>query len=459
MDRKKNKIYFLFFQNQESSQASRESAAGGGSRFSQWFSRDSPTKMVGKKGIFDSRRSSLHDELNNLIGDMSNEMKAPGHSLHQHQESNKYFAPISPAANTANDRAAFKEIMEKYCGPFNKNQAEMKESMHGSNVDNRNLMFLMLEQQKSSGMNSPSMSKMPSVEELEARLRGGEPSPTIPHNGPRIVAPTNNIAKANMPRMPMLDAEAGAPGVLPDPIAFKRLLAQMSDGPMPGPSINPNLQQIQQQQQANLIQMLSAKQGQSGPNADELKKMFTFMQQMQGANGGAMAPQGRPIQGQKPQQPAAPPPTTGQDSLANMLHVNQIPTPHNLQPDLRNAEILKRPEAQLLIQSIIRGEMKPGNLWQQMSNPTITPRQRETLTAVLNTFNSSPRVSSPNLLIPPPGSAPIPPLAPNGGLNPDLQAQILLQQQKQQMRVSPLPNGKFCLRLTIYLGAQITKFF
>lgn len=430
-------------QNQETNQASREQAAGGGSRFSQWFSRDSPTKMVGKKGLFDSRRSSLHDELNNLIGDMSNEMKAPGHQLHQNQESNKYFAPISPAANTANARLAFLETVgDAMAKRYGKTPADIKEAMHGPNMDSRNLMFLM-EQQKSSGMNSPSMSQMPSVEELEARLRGGEPSPTVPNNGPRIVAPTNNIGgKPNMPRMPMLDSETGVPGVLPDTIAFKRLLAQMSDGiPGVGPPMNPNLQQIQQQQQANLIQMLSAKQGQNGPNTDELKKIFNFMQQMQGANG-PMPPQGRPIQGQKQQPPATAPVPSGQDNLANMLHVNQIPTPHNLQPDLRNAEILKRPEAQLLIQSIIRGEMKPGNLWQQMSNPTITPRQRETLTAVLNTFNSSPRVSSPNLLIPPPGSAPIPPLVPNGGLNPDLQAQILLQQQKQQMRVSPLPNGK-----------------
>lgn len=411
----------------------------------------------GKKGLFDSRRSSLHDELNNLIGDMSNEMKAPGHQGQSNQESNKYFAPISPAANTANHPVGLLDILQRNNGAMGQNQqhaaltAAMKEAMHQT-IDNRNLMFLM-EQQKSSGMSSPSMSQMPSVEELEARLRGqgGEPSPTMPNNGPRIVAPSNNIGKANnIPRIPILDPETGVP-VIQDTIAFKRLLAQMSDG-LPGvPPMNPNLQQIQQQQQANLIQMLSAKQGQNGPNADELKKMFNFMQQMQGAtaNQQAMPPQGRPIQGQKQQAATS---QTGPDSIGNMLHVNQIPAPHNLQPDLRNTEILKRPEAQLLIQSIIRGEMKPGNLWQQMSNPTITPRQRETLTAVLNTFNSSPRVSSPNLLIPPPG-APIPPLVPNGGLNPDLQAQILLQQQKQQMRVSPLPNGKF----PFVLGAQSVK--
>lgn len=400
----------------------------------------------GKKGLFDSRRSSLHDELNNLIGDMSNEMKVPGHPV-QNQESNKYFAPISPAANTANHPVGLLDILQRNNGPMGQNQqhaaltAAMKEAMHHS-VDNRNLMFLM-EQQKSSGLNSPSMSQMPSVEELEARLRGqgGEPSPTMPNNGPRIVAPSNNVGKQNIPPIPIINPETGVP-LVPDTIAFKRLLAQMSDG-IPGvPPMNPNLQQVQQQQQANLIQMLSAKQGQNGPNADELKKMFNFMQQMQGATNAqqVMPPQGRPIQGQKQQPNAA---ATGQDPIGNMLHVNQIPAPHNLQPDLRNTEVLKRPEAQLLIQSIIRGEMKPGNLWQQMSNPTITPRQRETLTAVLNTFNSSPRVSSPNLLIPPPGGAPIPPLVPNGGLNPDLQAQILLQQQKQQMRVSPLPNGKF----------------
>ncbi|XP_063707163.1 eukaryotic translation initiation factor 4E transporter-like isoform X2 [Culicoides brevitarsis] len=414
----------LLSANQESSQANREPIGAGGSRFSQWFSRDSPTpKDSAKKGLFDSRRSSLHDELNNLIGD---QMKAPGPAGAQGQESNKYFAPISPAANTARLRESFMEVM-----------TGMKDGGNvRGNMTDRNLMFLMAQeahQQKSSGLNSPSLSQMPSVEELEARLRGGEPSPP----GRNVV---NN--KPNMPRMPqqqqMLDPETGVP-VMQDAIAFKRLLAQMSDGMPPGPAQQmPNLQQIQQQQQANLIQMLSAKQAQNGQqNPEELKKMLNFMQQMQGANNGQMAPphpQGRPIQGQKPPQP------TPQDPLANMLHVNQMPATH-LQPDLRNTEILQRPEAQLLIQSIIRGEMKPANLWQQMANPQTTPRQREMLTAVLNTFNSSPRVSSPNLLLPPPGGAPIPPLVPNGGLNPELQAQILLQQQKQQMRVSPLPNA------------------
>uniref|UniRef100_A0A336LMY6 CSON003341 protein n=1 Tax=Culicoides sonorensis TaxID=179676 RepID=A0A336LMY6_CULSO len=423
----------LSSQNQEIQQ-SRETIVGA-SRFSQWFSRDSPTKNLGgKKSLFDSRRSSLHDELNNLIGDMSNEMKGSDQQT-TNPESNKYFAPISPAANTPNSRVGLLDIIQRSNGSQSSVAAGMKDGMHHP-VDNRNLMFVM-EQQKLSGMNSPSMSQMPSVEELEARLRGhiGNEHSPVQSNGVRIIQPTGT-AMSSKTNIPVVNPETNVPiNTMQDPNAFKRLLAQMSDGIQGAQSMNPNLQQIQHQQQMNLIQMLSqqTKQGPNPPNADDLKKMFNFMQQMHGANN--PIPQGRPIQGQK--QSLNP---SGKDPIGNILH-QMPPLQHNLQPDHRNTEILKRPEAQLLIQSIIRGDMKPAMLWQQMSNPTTTPRQRETLTAVLNTFNSSPRVSSPNLLIPPPGGAPIPPLVQNGALTADLQAQILIQQQKQQMRVSPLPNG------------------
>lgn len=369
-------------------------------------------------------------------------MLAPGKPIQKQQnhESNKYFAPISPAANTNSGNIGILDMLQR--GGGNPNQQSMMDKAHHAQqqIDNRNLMFL-LDQQKSSGMDSPNLNQMPSVEELEARLRGhpqSEPSPNS--NVPRII--TNN---ANSAVQPIGMPPQTIPGPVQDVNAFKRMLAQMSDvSQISGvlPTLNPSLQQLQQQ--ANLISMLSGKPGANqNPNTEELKKMFNFMQQVQ-AGGGPITtptqqPQGRPIQGQKHLQQPEP--------LQNMMHLNQIPPQNHLQPDLRNSEILKRPEAQVLIQSIIRGEIKPGFLWQQVASPGITPKQRETITAVLNTLNASPRVSSPNLLIPP-GGAPIPPLVQNGGLAAaDLQTQLILQQQKQQLRLSPLPNGKFSFYL------------
>uniref|UniRef100_A0A7G3AJT2 Putative eukaryotic translation initiation factor 4e transporter-like protein n=1 Tax=Lutzomyia longipalpis TaxID=7200 RepID=A0A7G3AJT2_LUTLO len=66
---------------------------GAGSRFSQWFSRRSPDAMpqaVAAADVFDSRRSSIIDELENIMNDSLSPEPSDGNS-------NKYFTPISPA--------------------------------------------------------------------------------------------------------------------------------------------------------------------------------------------------------------------------------------------------------------------------------------------------------------------------------------------------------------------------
>lgn len=69
-----------------------------GSRFSRWFRPDSPakTKIVKVEQFENSRRSSLHDELYNMINDVS----SPNIQIDAGNDSNKYFAPISPANST-----------------------------------------------------------------------------------------------------------------------------------------------------------------------------------------------------------------------------------------------------------------------------------------------------------------------------------------------------------------------
>lgn len=72
----------------------------GGSRFSQWFSREkSPSEKLNEVL---SRRSSLQEDNHhhNLIKNLLNDITEPNVSIPGDHES--YFAPISPAANTVN---------------------------------------------------------------------------------------------------------------------------------------------------------------------------------------------------------------------------------------------------------------------------------------------------------------------------------------------------------------------
>jgi hypothetical protein len=111
------------------------------------------------------------------------------------------------------------------------------------------------------------------------------------------------------------------------------------------------------------------------------------------------------------------------------------------------AEILKRPEAQTILNGLVSGEVNHFQLHQQMLSPNLSQRQREVIQAVLAVCKNSPRVGSPNLMIPPIGGAPIPIPPPIGSAGPnpgDMQPHLLFQHhaQKQQMRLSPLPNGE-----------------
>ena len=73
---------------------------GSGSRFSQWFKRESPTLQQNQNQQSDPLRTSIQDELlNNLLNDISE----PNIQIPSVTESNTYFAPISPAANTHNN--------------------------------------------------------------------------------------------------------------------------------------------------------------------------------------------------------------------------------------------------------------------------------------------------------------------------------------------------------------------
>ncbi|KAF5291743.1 hypothetical protein FQA39_LY14231 [Lamprigera yunnana] len=71
-----------------------EKGESSGSRFSRWFKRESPVKLAHT----DSRRSSLQDD--HLIRNLLNDITEPNVAIPG--DSDLYFAPISPAANTGN---------------------------------------------------------------------------------------------------------------------------------------------------------------------------------------------------------------------------------------------------------------------------------------------------------------------------------------------------------------------
>ncbi len=227
--------------------------------------------------------------------------------------------------------------------------------------------------------------------------------------------------------------------------AFKKLLSQISgnDAGM----MHREQQQSHQQQQAmgqatGLMQMLSSKNTQQPP----------FI-----------------LNNQRPQNLQPPIQRQPMDAMQN-IQIGQ-----HLQQS--RDEILKRPEAQMLIQSICNAEVTQNSLMQQLNNPASGTRQRETILAVLNFISEcAPRIPSPIIMssvmqsqagapmlhgpIPKPPPPTIQTNAPPNvvGLNEQpndvLQPHLLYQHHHQaaaaaaaqkQLRVSPLPNGKFIL--------------
>lgn len=450
----------------------------GGSRFSQWFRQENSSQGQSQQQqqqqpppqqqtqqqkqtnlSFDSRRSSLQDEINNMINDFTST------TLDDHvpdTNSNKYFAPISPAASTSSntllelfqrgekqqqlqnqtqqqqqqpqqqqqqqqqqqhqqqqqqhhrDKEHMQQPQQQHQPPHSNSQAhhllghppsqsllhQQQQQQHHQQLQNRNLQQLL---GVSSGgnlgnhgslaqMSTPNVGQIHSVEELEARFRQNDVNSNTRTSGggpsiPRLITPSSGNG-AGLPSNVDQQQEVNA---------FKKLLAQISDTPH----------------------------NQLSHNSQSLPGAHTPHHQSHSVN---------LIHHQQ------------NELLQKMLHLNQL---HHTVPDARQAEILKRPEAQALLHGFARGEVTHHNLWQQLNNPATAQPHRELLTSVLSTINTSPRVVSPNILIQPsPGGVPIlppasvPPAAAAVAAVAANSANLLFQHHsKQQMRLSPLPNG------------------
>ncbi|XP_074029559.1 eukaryotic translation initiation factor 4E transporter isoform X2 [Leptinotarsa decemlineata] len=346
------------------------------SRFSQFFKQDSPEKAA------ESRRSSMHDDhhiIKNLLKDIgeTTSVAIPG-------DSEAYFAPISPAANTGGGVIG---------GGSGKRAAQ-------ANAQPINIME-MLQRGKQPNISS---GKILSLDELEAKMRQDVPPP--------------GLAQKHHQQKP--DEEMAA--------AFKKLLAQAQVGGHTATSNGP----INKAQPMSLLEMLNHSQQQDevarlgGPNAHLLGPTSPNIgHHLHGPNDLTMKQQ--QVQYQQQQQHKQ-----QMDMLNKLINsstsVQMRGSPlHDLGVQ-QSRELLNRPEAQAILHGLKRGEITTQHVYQQLSNPALQPRHREMLMTILKMqgtgYGPSPRALSPQ----PPHH-------------------MFQQQQQQQLRVSPLPPNALHQRI------------
>lgn len=452
--------------------ASKDSGNAGGSRFSQWFRQDSsapsqPTQSTGpnqpqqqpkqqSSHFNDSRRSSLQDE---IINNMINDFTSTGLDDHiPDTNSNKYFAPISPAASTSSN--SLMELFQRSDKQLQQQQQQQQQQQHHQQPQQRDREHLQQQQQQipppqppnhphgqpllahppnHPGLHHQQQQQQQHHQQIQNRnlqqLLGVSGSGNVSNHGPHGPIPPapsgGQIHSVEELEARFRQSDNDVPnrpvGVGP---SIPRLITPSSGGGGGGSSGGINV---------------GGNAGHSSNDAQQ-QEMNAFKKLL------AQISENQPHNVQ-PNPPAHPPHPINMlhhqqqqnELLQKMLHLNQMHHPVN---DARQAEILKRPEAQALLHGVARGEVSQHNLWQQLTNPATAQPHREILTSVLSTINTSPRVVSPNILIQPsPGGVPIlppatvPPAAVAAAAAANSANLLFQHHSKQQMRLSPLPNG------------------
>ncbi|XP_048263921.1 eukaryotic translation initiation factor 4E transporter isoform X8 [Bombus terrestris] len=382
------------------------SNGGSCSRFSQWFKRESPVQQV------DSRRTSIQDDiLNNLLNDITE----PNIQIPSVTESNTYFAPISPANTTATNNTTSTtgvKLLEML-------QRGNKPSQNGQG----DAVSTVIPMMKSSSIKDMEVGGkvVHSLEELEARMRGGAPPPTSSTDQPRVNKTEEDLS------------------------AFKKLLAQVTGGQAIPAANGP----ISQKQPVTLIQLLNS-QLKTQPIAPQ-QSVPEPMHATTFNHAGSVGPTQHPHQAQMQhenlmkvlqiQQQQQKQQQQQQQQHSDMLSMmmggqrmlGMSPVPPEMQMMLSNAptsqELLQRPEAQAIIQGLQQGEITRQHLIQQLQNPAMQHRHREVLVNILKMYGgTTPRTISPH------PSAPTPQ---------DHILQQMLYQQQQQRIPSPM-NNAYC---------------
>ncbi|XP_061933532.1 eukaryotic translation initiation factor 4E transporter isoform X3 [Apis cerana] len=378
------------------------SNGGSCSRFSQWFKRESPVQQV------DSRRTSIQDDiLNNLLNDITE----PNIQIPSVTESNTYFAPISPANTTTTNNTTSNTTSVKLLEML---QRGNKSSQNGQG-DAANTVIPMM---KSSSIKDMEVGGkiVHSLEELEARMRGGVPPPTSSTDQPHVNKTEEDLS------------------------AFKKLLAQVTGGQAIPAANGP----ISQKQPVTLIQLLNSqlKTQPIAPQQSVPEPMHTTTFNHVGSIGPTQHPHQAQMQHEnlmkvlqiQQQQKQHHQQQQHSDMLSMMMGGQRMlgmsPVPPEMQIMLSNAptsqELLQRPEAQAIIQGLQQGEITRQHLIQQLQNPAMQHRHREVLVNILKMYGgTTPRTISPH------PSAPTPQ---------DHILQQMLYQQQQQRIPSPMNN-------------------
>ncbi|XP_049838468.1 eukaryotic translation initiation factor 4E transporter isoform X30 [Schistocerca gregaria] len=393
--------------------------SSGGSRFSQWFRRESPVNRQAE-----SRCSSIQDELlNNLISDITE----PAIVIPPLSESDTYFTPISPAESTVT-------------------QQNLNVSTDSDNTQKSSLLEML--QRRPQGDTSASAKtsnirelevtgKIHSVEELEAKIRQG------------INSTESQNATVNSNTKKEEDLSAFNKLMLKNSQQNRQVSRQTS---IPDHSVNmvgglentnsqnkqtTNISQQQQQMQIpkDLVMKLlqvQQQQRQQQQQQEMLSKLIAANQHVQLAQ-------------QRQQQQQAVPSHMGHFTVPPPVHPvlpavppSLSPLPPELQVMVNNAqpshELLQRPEAKAILQGLRYGEITSHHLVQQLQNPAMQHRHREVLLSILKMQMQQGivhRTASPHL---------------HAGQAPELLHQMMLQQQQQQhqqqqIRIpSPLNN-------------------
>ncbi|PNF25668.1 hypothetical protein B7P43_G00632 [Cryptotermes secundus] len=436
-----------------------------GSRFCQFFRRDSPVNQP------ESRRSSLQDELlNNIINDITE----PNIVIPPMSESDTYFAPISPAANTATSTVSVSAVGSSV-------SSNVMSSGNGGNTGGTGSSgsvcvkpTLLLEMLQRGGQNqstqgdatlptiirAPSIrdleaaGKMQSVEELEARMRQQGLNVVQQNNKNIIQSSSNKNTEEDLvafKKLMLNKSQQETPVTVGRPVTHQQSLNTavsssadqvgltplsgfgLSSHPSPGPTVvtsQPHMQ-IPQDLVMKLLQLQQQQQRQQ--QQEVLNKLLVSSQQQQQQSQASSRLGHVPVAVTVPTQFQVPPPP----SLS--------PLPPELQLMITSAqpsrELLQRPEAQAIIQGLKHGEITPQHLVQQLQNSAMQHRHREVLVSILKLQMQpgvSPRATSPHPHV----------------QQPELLHQMMLQQQQQQhqqqqLRIpSPLNSG-YCQQSSV----------
>lgn len=373
-----------------------------GSRFSQWFRRDSPQQTPAPAA---PARPAPHTDnheriINHLMDDLEPAISIPS------SDTPHLFAPISPAG--VNGEPPPPSLLQM----LQRGSASQQQQQHQQQ-----------QQLGNGGSNKPmdSGAKIHSLEELEARMLGARPAPGGPHGAAPHVA-------AQPPRVPLHHHQGQAGQQAEDDIsAFKRLLAQVSGGHAI-PANNGPIGQAKPQPMS-LLQMLNKSQqaDQAAAAALEQQRHQQQHQQQQQQQQSAHIPQDllyKLLQVQRQQQQQ-------QHEMVNKMVGGR---PYAASPELHTQrEMLQRPEAQAIIHGLEHGKITVQHLMQQISNPGLQARHRELLLSILKLHHQQQQPLAAALGVPSPLPRTVSPAPPAPT------HLLVAPPPQQQLRLSPLP--------------------